>query len=124
VSRIPRHNHAGFPQGAFLGIEVKGELLLARQERPADVATAEALFARSLDLAQRQGARLAALSAATCLARLWSARGETEPAQRIVSEQLEGLASAKGAARLPVVQAARAALEALRNPLGKRECVS
>jgi class 3 adenylate cyclase/tetratricopeptide (TPR) repeat protein len=103
---------------------VKGELLLARQERPADVATAEALFARSLDLAQRQGARLAALSAATCLARLWSARGETEPAQRIVSQQLEGLASAKGAARLPVVQAARAALEALRNPLRKRECVS
>jgi len=103
---------------------VKGELLLARQDRPADVATVEALFARSLDLAQRQGARLAALSAATCLARLWSARGETEPAQRILSEQLEGLASAKGAARLPVVQAARAALQALRNPLGKRECVS
>ena len=76
------------------------------------------------NLAQRQDARLAALSAATCLARLWSARGETEPAQRIVSEQLEGLASAKGAARLPVVQAARAALEALRNPSGRRECVS
>ncbi len=103
---------------------VKGELLLARQERPADVATAEALFARSLDLAQRQGARLAALSAATCLARLWSARGETEPAQRVVSEQLDGLASAKGSARLPVVQAARAALEVLRNPLGKRKSVS
>ena len=103
---------------------MKGELLLACPERPADVATAEVLFARSLDLAQRQGARLAALSAATCLARVWSARGETEPAQRIVSEQLEGLASAKGAARLPVFQAARAAFEALRNPLGKREWVS
>ena len=35
---------------------VKGELLLARQERPGDVATAETLFARSLDLARRQGA--------------------------------------------------------------------
>ena len=89
-----------------------------------DVENAEALFARSLELGQIQGARLAALSAATCLARLWSARGETEAAQRIVSEQLEGLASAKGAARLPVVQAASAALEALRNPLGKRERVS
>jgi len=71
-----------------------------------------------------QFARLAALIAATCLARLWSARGETEPAQGVVSEQLAGLASAKDAARLPVVQAARAALEALRNPLGNRECVS
>ena len=97
---------------------VKGELLLACPERPADVATAEALFARSLDLAQRQGARLAALSAAICLARLWSARGQTERAQRIVSEQLEGLASAKGTAGLPVVQAAGVALEALRESVG------
>jgi hypothetical protein len=102
----------------------KGELLLARQQGSADVETAEALFARSLELGQLQGARLAALSAATCLARLWSARGETEAAQRIVSEQLEGLAPAKGAARLPVVQAARAALEVLGNPPGKREYVS
>ncbi len=102
---------------------VKGELLLAPQERPADVATAEALFAHSFELAQRQGARLAALSAATCLARLWSARGETGPARRIVSEQLDGLVSVKGAARLPVVQTAKAALEALENPLGKREWV-
>jgi tetratricopeptide (TPR) repeat protein len=102
----------------------KGELLLVRHERPADVETAEALFARSLDLAQRQGARLAALKAATCLARLWSARGETESAQRIVSEQLDGLASAKGAARLPVVRTARATLEALQNPLGKRADVN
>jgi class 3 adenylate cyclase/tetratricopeptide (TPR) repeat protein len=103
---------------------VKGGLLLACRERPADVETAEALFARSLDLGQRQGARLAALSAATCLARLWSARGDTQSAQRILSEQLEGLASAKGAARLPVVQAARAALEALGKPSGGPRDVS
>jgi hypothetical protein len=99
-------------------------LLLACQDRPADVETAEALFARSLDLGQRQGARLAALSAATCLARLWNARGETQSAQRILSEQLEGLASAKRADRLPVVQAARAALEALGKPSGSPRDVS
>jgi class 3 adenylate cyclase/tetratricopeptide (TPR) repeat protein len=103
---------------------VKGELLLSSQERMADPEATETLFVRSLELGQHQGARLAALSAATCLARLWSARGETEAAYRIVSEHLEGLAFAKGAVRLPVVQAARALIKELGNPSSKRECVS
>ena len=91
---------------------VKGELLLSTQERMADPEATEKLFVRSLELSQHQGARLAALSAATCLARLWSARGEIEAAYCIVSEHLEGLAT-KGAVRLPVVQAARTLIKEL-----------
>ena len=52
---------------------LRGEMLL-RSDR--DAADAEASYARSLEIARGQDARLAELRAATSLARLWAGRGE------------------------------------------------
>jgi class 3 adenylate cyclase/tetratricopeptide (TPR) repeat protein len=95
---------------------VKGELLLARNEGASDVEVAEELFVRELEVSRRQGARPMALRAAMCLAQLWAARGETAAARRVVSEHLDGLGAVRGAARLSVVRAAKAA----RDRFGRR----
>ncbi len=55
---------------------LKGEVLLASPRH----AEAEASFARSLEVARGQGARLAELRAATSLARLWAGQGKQQRA--------------------------------------------
>jgi hypothetical protein len=54
-------------------LRIEGEMILKVGTAEADAA-AEAAFRRSLDMAQRQGARSWALRTATSLARLWRDR--------------------------------------------------
>jgi predicted ATPase len=63
---------------------VKGELLLVQE--PSDIAEAEQCFRRAIEIARRQSARSAELSATTSLARLLAKQGRRDEARTMLAE--------------------------------------
>jgi predicted ATPase len=61
----------------------RGEILLKR--RPCDEAAAESAFARAIDIAQTQSAKLFELQAAVSLGRLWLAQGRSAHPRELVA---------------------------------------
>ena len=62
---------------------VRGELLLRLE--PADVAGAEAAFARAVEIARLQHTKTFELRASTCLARLWRDQGKGTAARELLA---------------------------------------
>ena len=67
---------------------LRGEILLRLEPSPGgreDATDAERTFVEALDIARRQEAKSLELRAATSLARLWQARGETQRARGLLA---------------------------------------
>jgi predicted ATPase len=80
---------------------VRGELLLKRQ--PPDAGTAEAAFARAIEIARSQQARTFELRAALSLAKLYQSTGRGEAARELLAPAVAGFTEG---AELPEVEQA------------------
>lgn len=83
----PRKKHPFFFAAEFSRLRARVLLDLGGKE---NARVAELCLEQSLEVAQRQGARVLAMRAALDLARLWLEQGRQEEAQALLGEQSEG----------------------------------